>query len=96
MNNFACEVGTLTFKFLGIPIYYRKLLNTEWKSVKDHFECKLASWLGKMLSYGDRLALTNSFLTSLPIFLYLSLRYPKGYREHYIFIDLDSSGKLMS
>jgi hypothetical protein len=36
---------------LGIPIYYRKLLNTEWKPVEGRFEWKLASQLGKLLSY---------------------------------------------
>ena len=26
---FGCEVGALLFKYLGIPIHYRKLLNKE-------------------------------------------------------------------
>ena len=28
---FGCEVGALPFKYLGIPIRYRKLINKEWK-----------------------------------------------------------------
>jgi hypothetical protein len=28
---FGCEVGSLPFKYLGIPIHYRTLLNKEWK-----------------------------------------------------------------
>ena len=35
---FGCEIGALPFKYLGIPIHYRKLLNKEWKSVEDRFE----------------------------------------------------------
>ena len=35
---FGCEVGNLPFKYLGIPIHYRKLLNKEWKPVEDRFE----------------------------------------------------------
>jgi hypothetical protein len=45
-NIFGCEVGSLPFKYLGIPIHYRRLLNKEWKPVEDRFERKLASWLG--------------------------------------------------
>jgi hypothetical protein len=31
---FVCEVGSLPFKYLGIPIHYRTLLNKEWKSIR--------------------------------------------------------------
>jgi hypothetical protein len=78
---FGCEVGSLPFKYLGIPIHYRRLLNKEWKPVEDRFERKLASWLGKMLSYGDRLVLINSVLTSLPMFLLSFFEIPKGVRK---------------
>ena len=61
---FGCELGVLPFKYLGIPIHHRKLLNKEWKLVEDRFEKKLAAWVAKMLSYGDRLVLINSVLTS--------------------------------
>jgi hypothetical protein len=37
--------------------------------VEDRFEKKLSSWIGKMLSYGDRLVLIKSVLTSLPMFM---------------------------
>jgi hypothetical protein len=66
---FGCESGTFPFMYSGIPIHYRKLRNGEWKPVEDHFEVKLSSWIGKLLSYGDRLILINSVLTSLPMFL---------------------------
>jgi hypothetical protein len=78
---FGCEVGALPFKFFGIPIHYRKLLNKEWKPLKDRFERKLASWIGKMLSYGDRLVLINSVLTSVPMFLLSFFEIPKGVRK---------------
>jgi hypothetical protein len=66
---FRCAIGALPFKYLGIPIHFRKLLIKEWKVIEDRFEKKLASWIGKILSYGDRLILINSVLTSLPMFL---------------------------
>jgi hypothetical protein len=35
---FVCEVGSLPFKCLGIPIHYRTLLNKQWKQIEDRFE----------------------------------------------------------
>jgi hypothetical protein len=78
---FGCEIGSLPFKYLGIPIHYRKLFNGEWKPVEDRFEKKLACWLGKLLSYGDRLVLINSVLTSLPMFILSFFELPKGVRK---------------
>jgi hypothetical protein len=75
---FGCESGALPFNYLGIPIHYRRLLNKEWSSVETRFERKLGCWQGKLLSYGDRLVLINSVLTSLPMFMLSFLKYPKG------------------
>jgi hypothetical protein len=66
---FGCETGSFPFKYLGIPIHFRKLRNGEWKPVEDRFKTKLGNWIGKLLSYGDRLILINSVLTSLPMFM---------------------------
>jgi hypothetical protein len=38
---FGCEVGSLPFKYLDIPIHYRRLLNKEWNSVENQFEKKI-------------------------------------------------------
>jgi hypothetical protein len=75
---FGCPAGSFPFRYLGIPIDFRKLKNGEWKLVEDRFERKLASWLGKLLSYGDRLVLINSVLTSLPMFMLSFFEIPKG------------------
>jgi hypothetical protein len=49
--------------------------------VEDRFEKKLACWIGKLLSYGDMLVLTNSILTSLPMFILSFFELPKGVRK---------------
>jgi hypothetical protein len=85
---FGCEIGSLPFKYLGIPIHYRKLLNGEWKPVEDWFESKLACWIGKVLSYEDRLVLINSVLTSLLMFILSFFELPKGVRKRLNFFDL--------
>jgi hypothetical protein len=78
---FGCEIGSLPFKYLGIPIHFRKLRNKKWKPIEDRFERKLAAWVGKLLSYGDRLVLINSVLSSLPMFLLSFFEIPKGVRK---------------
>jgi hypothetical protein len=75
---FGCESGSLPFKYFGIPIHVRRLKNGEWRSIEDRFEWKLSSLTGKLLSYGDRLILINSVLTSLPMFLLSFFEIPKG------------------
>ena len=78
---FGCESGSFPFKYLGIPIHFRKLKNGEWKPIEDRFERKLSSWISKLLSYGDRLILINSVLASLPTFMLSFLEIPKGVRK---------------
>jgi hypothetical protein len=78
---FGCAAGSFPFRYLGIPIHFQKLKNGEWKLIEDRFERKLASWLGKLLSYGDRLVLINSVLTSLPMFMLSFFEIPKGVRK---------------
>ena len=78
---FGCELGTLPFTYLGIPIHHRKLTNKEWKCIEDRFEKKLSCWKGKLLSYGGRLVLINSVLTSMPMFLLSFFEVPVGVRK---------------
>jgi hypothetical protein len=94
-NLFGCEIGFLPFRYLGIPIHFRRLKNGEWKPVEDRFEKKFSSWAGKMLSYGDRLILINSVLTSLPMFMLSFLEVPIGVRKRLDFFRSRFFGKVM-
>jgi hypothetical protein len=67
----GCDSGTFPLKYLGIPIHFCKLKNSVWKPVVDQFEVKLISWIRKLSSYGDRLTLFNSVLTSLSVFFFI-------------------------
>jgi hypothetical protein len=78
---FGCEAGSFPVRYLGIAIHHRKLKNSEWKAIEDRFERKFTSWVGKLLSYGDRLVLINSVLTSLPMFMLSFFEIPKGVRK---------------
>jgi hypothetical protein len=66
---FGCDIGSLPFRYLGIPIHFRKLTNGEWKPVEDRFGENSNSWIGKLLSCYDHLVLVNSVLTSISIFM---------------------------
>ncbi|WVZ88012.1 hypothetical protein U9M48_034574, partial [Paspalum notatum var. saurae] len=44
----------------------------------DHFQKKLSGWKGKILSYGGRLVLINSVLSSLAMFMMSFFEVPKG------------------
>ncbi|XP_022682391.1 uncharacterized protein LOC111257326 [Setaria italica] len=75
---FGCKEGIMPFKYLGIPMYHRRLTNKDWKMVEERFQKKLASWKSKLLSVGGRLVLINSVLSSLPMFMMSFFRIPKG------------------
>jgi hypothetical protein len=87
---FGCDVGEYPFKYLGIPMHHRQLLNAEWCKVEERFQKKLSCWKAKHLSYGGRLILLNSVLSSLPMFMMSFFEIPKGvltkldqYRSHF-------------
>jgi hypothetical protein len=81
MRIFGCTTANLIFKYLGIPIHYRKLLSKEWKPVEDHFEWKIARWICKMQSHGDCLVPINFVLTSLSMFVLSFFEIPKSVRK---------------
>jgi hypothetical protein len=78
---FGCEAGALPIRYLGIPVHHRKLRNSEWNPIESRFGAKLGCWRSKLLSYGDRLVLINSVLTSLPMFMLSFLEIPIGVRK---------------
>jgi hypothetical protein len=81
VNLFGCKEGAFPFRYLGIPMSYRKLANKDWRLVEERFQKKLSSWKGKLLSYGGRIVLINSVLSSLLMFMMSFFRIPKGVRE---------------
>lgn len=78
---FGCELGNLPFSYVGIPIHHRKLSNKEWNCTEDRFDKKLSCWKGKFMSYGGRLILINSVLTSMSMFLLSFFEVPVGVRK---------------
>jgi hypothetical protein len=65
-----CRKGSIPFIYLGLPIGgdLRKL--SFWKPVVDHIVARLSSWNNKFLSFGGRLVLLKSVLSSLPVYFF--------------------------
>jgi len=66
---FGCKSGSFPFRYLGLPMHYRKLRNSDRRHIEERFEKRFIGWKGKLLSVGARLALINSVLSSLPMFM---------------------------
>jgi len=75
---FGCNAGKYPFRYLGIPMHHRQLLNSEWRMIEECFQKKLSCWKAKYLSYGGRLVLLNLVLSSLPMFMMSFFEIPKG------------------
>ncbi|WVZ57516.1 hypothetical protein U9M48_007894, partial [Paspalum notatum var. saurae] len=93
---FSCKVRSFPFRYLDIPMHYRKLRNADWRIVEERFICRLSSCKGKLLSVGGRLVLINSVLSSLPMFMMFFLRVQEESLKNWIIIDHVSSGKMIS
>jgi hypothetical protein len=63
-----CKLGAFPFVYHGLPISNRKLTLDQWLFLVRRLGVKIATWLGRFLSSGGRLILSNSCLSSLPMF----------------------------
>jgi hypothetical protein len=78
---FGCSLDSYPFRYLGIPMHHRKLCNADWSIIEERFKHKLSTWKAKHLSYGGRLVLLNSVLSSLPMFMMSFFEIAKGVLE---------------
>ena len=75
---FTCKKGDFPFKYLGIPMHYKKLVNSDWKSSEDKVEKKNSSWIGNLASIGSRLILVEASLSNVPSYMLSFFKMPKG------------------
>ncbi|GKV27405.1 hypothetical protein SLEP1_g36578 [Rubroshorea leprosula] len=74
----CCKGKDLPVKYLGIPIGGNQRRIAMWKPLVESVKKKLAPWKGRHLSFGGRITLINSVLSSLPVFLMSVYLLPKG------------------
>jgi len=66
-----CSEGTLSFKYLGLPVGANSRRCATWQPLLDLLNRRLNNWGNKFISLGGRIVLLNSVLNSIPIY-YLS------------------------
>jgi len=73
-----CRVGALPFVYLGLPIGGDPRKLDFWKSVLTCIHSRLWNWKSKLLSFGGRLILLKSVLSSLPVYFLSFFKAPTG------------------
>jgi hypothetical protein len=73
----SCRSDTLPFKFLGIPVGANPRRRETWKPIVENMEKRLSMWSSRHLSYGGRIVLINSVLSSLPLYFFSFFKAPK-------------------
>ena len=74
---FGCQVGTLPFTYVGLPVHTTKPRIQDLIPVVDRVERRLSA-SSCLLNQGARLQLLQSVLSSLPIYFLCSLSLPAG------------------
>ncbi len=65
---FSCPLHSFPFTYLGLPLSPKPPCKSDFLSLIQKVDLRLASWKGMLLSKGGRLVLLNSVLSSLPSF----------------------------
>ena len=73
-----CRRGTIPFVYLGLPIEGDSRKLSFWKPVIDRIVSRLSSWNHKFLSFGGRLILLKSIMSSLPVYFLSFFKAPTG------------------
>jgi hypothetical protein len=67
-NLLNCRLGKFPMKYLGLPVSDAPLRVADWGFLPDKVGHRVDPWQGLFLSSAGRLELTNSCLSSLPMF----------------------------
>jgi hypothetical protein len=73
----SCRSDTIPFKFFGIPVGANPRRRATWKPIVEIMEKRLSTWSSCHLSYGGRITLINSVLTSLPLYFFSFFKAPR-------------------
>jgi len=73
-----CRTGSIPFLYLGLPICGDSRKLSFWKSVVDRIRARLSVWNNRFLSFGGRLVLLKSVLSSLPVYFLSFYKAPTG------------------
>ncbi|CAJ2670936.1 unnamed protein product [Trifolium pratense] len=74
----CCKVGKIPFLYLGLPIGGDPRRLGFWEPVVNRLKNRLSGWRSRFLSFGGRLVLLKSVLTSLPVYSLSFFKAPSG------------------
>ena len=73
-----CKVAKIPFLYLGLSIGGDPRRLAFWEPMLSTIKSKLSGWQSHFLSFGGRLVLLKSFLTSLPVYALSFFKAPSG------------------
>jgi hypothetical protein len=73
-----CRTRTIPFVYLGLPIGGDSRKLSFWKPEVDRIIARLSLWNNKFLSFGGRLVLLKSVMSSLPVYFLSFFKAPAG------------------
>ncbi|GAU19703.1 hypothetical protein TSUD_78280 [Trifolium subterraneum] len=73
----SCKTASVPFKFLGIPVGANPRRRETWNPILEALTKRLNSWTGHHLSYGGRVTLINSVLSSMPLYFFSFFKAPR-------------------
>ena len=73
-----CNLLSIPFIYLGIPIGANPRRCELWDPIISKCQRKLAKWKQRHISFGGRVTLIQSVLTSIPIFFFSFFRIPNS------------------
>ncbi|CAJ2651349.1 unnamed protein product [Trifolium pratense] len=74
----CCKVGKIPFLYLGLSIGGDPRRLGFWEPVVNRLKNRLSGWRSRFLSFGGRLVLLKSVLTSLPVYFLSFFKAPSG------------------
>jgi hypothetical protein len=72
-----CPMGSLPFKYLGVPIHFKKLKREDVQPLVDRLVKSIAGWRERLLAYSNRLVLIKSCLASVLVYLLSFIKFLK-------------------
>jgi len=73
-----CKFGKIQFLYLGLSIGGDPIRFAFWEPVVNTIKSRMSRWQSRFLSFGGRLVLLKSVLTSLPVYALSFFKAPSG------------------